>query len=183
MNGSGIYKIQSKCKPERFYIGSGMDLHRRIRNHKSCLKGGYHINSKMQRHCDKYGVDDFEFSVVLYCDIEKLLEEEQYLLDVHQPFFNICLFAGNTKGRLASTETRKKISEGVKGNKGRRGQKLTAEHKKQISKTHKGKLNPMYGVEPWNKGAKGKQVAWNKGKTGVQDYSQRKKEKLCQVQE
>lgn len=29
MNISGIYQIQSKCKPKRIYIGSGVNIQRR----------------------------------------------------------------------------------------------------------------------------------------------------------
>ena len=37
--------------------------------------------------------------------------------------------------------------------------KLTEEHKRKLSESHKGKI-------PWNKGLKGSQVAWNKGLKG-----------------
>ena len=34
------------------------------------------------------------------------------------------------------------------------------------NREQRGSANPMYGKDPWNKGKKGSQVAWNKGVTG-----------------
>lgn len=62
---------------------------------------------------------------------------------------------GYVLGRLyrASEETKKKLSAVHKGI------KFTEEHKIKISNSNKGK----HKEEPWNKGLKGVQVAWNKG--------------------
>ena len=51
-----------------------------------------------------------------------------------------------------------------------KGKKFSEEHKKKLSKSHKGKI-------PWNKGLKNKQDAWNKGMT----CSEETKEKLRQA--
>tara|TARA_Y100000310_G_scaffold56805_2_gene52113 strand:+ start:3298 stop:3897 length:600 start_codon:yes stop_codon:yes gene_type:complete len=50
---------------------------------------------------------------------------------------------------------------GVKN--GRHISNLTVADREQISELQTGVNNSMYGVEPWNKGKKGLQVAWNKG--------------------
>ena len=55
---SGIYKIQSKCKPDRIYIGSAINIEGRKRAHFSRLKHGYHHSIKLQRHYDKYGYEE-----------------------------------------------------------------------------------------------------------------------------
>ena len=72
------------------------------------------------------------------------------------------------KGNLPSEETRQKMSEARKGKKhseewskkiseAQKGKKLSEEHRRKLSEAKKGKT-------PWNKGKKGAQQAWNKGK-------------------
>lgn len=72
------------------------------------------------------------------------------------------------KGNHPSEETRRKMSEMRKGKKhseewarkiseAQKGRKLSEEHRRKLSEAHKGKT-------PWNKGKKGSQQAWNKGK-------------------
>ena len=73
---TGIYKIQSKTKPERFYIGSAVDIKHRWWGHKSDLLKDEHHSSKLQRHVNKYGFDDLDFSVEEECIKDDLLKEE-----------------------------------------------------------------------------------------------------------
>ena len=72
------------------------------------------------------------------------------------------------KGKLHSEETRQKMSEMRKGKKhseewsrkisdANKGKKLSEEHRRKLSEAKKGRT-------PWNKGKKGSQQAWNKGK-------------------
>ena len=72
------------------------------------------------------------------------------------------------KGNQPSEETRRKMSETRKGKKhseewtkkiseAHKGRKLSEEHRRKLSEAKKGKT-------PWNKGKKGSQQAWNKGK-------------------
>lgn len=74
-------------------------------------------------------------------------------------------------GKKVSLETRKRISEAVRGRERKphseetkrkiserhKGRRLTEEHKLKLSKARMGK-------EPWNKGKTGVQIVWNKGK-------------------
>ena len=72
------------------------------------------------------------------------------------------------KGNHPSEETRQKMSEAQKGkhkseewrrkiSEAHKGRKLSEEHRRKLSEAKKGKA-------PWNKGKKGAQQAWNKGK-------------------
>ena len=126
-NISGIYKIVSIIKPDRIYIGSASDIHKRWIQHLRSLKGEYHHSKKLQRHYDKYGKNDLIFSILFGCEISELLSSEQYLIDSSRPYFNVCKIAGSTLGRKASEQTKKKMSLSRKGSK-----------------------NPMYGTS-WNK--------------------------------
>lgn len=135
MKISGIYQIQSKIKPERIYIGSAINIHKRWNYHNQDLRRNKHGNIKLQNHYNKYGLADLVFSVLLGCDKEDLIKTEQYFIDSYNPFFNICQKAGNTQGRKHSQKTkdliRKKLIERggnfSYGNTLRRGEKDSPE--------------------------------------------------------
>jgi len=112
---SGIYQIQSKRKPERIYIGSAVNIHKRWGRHLFYLRKNKHPNKKLQRHYSKYGEVDLMFLILLGCEKIDLLKVEQYFLDSYRPYFNNSLTAGSTLGLKHSEETRKKISETLKG--------------------------------------------------------------------
>lgn len=132
MNISGIYQIQSRLKPERSYIGSAINIHRRWLQHLIDLKHNQHHSIKLQRHFNKYGESDLQFSILLGCDGEDLIKTEQYFLDSYKPYFNTCLIAGNCFGIKQSLKTCKKKSEAHKG------KPRSEETKRKISETKKG---------------------------------------------
>lgn len=112
---TGIYKIQSKIKPERVYIGSAVDIYKRWMGHLSALRHNKHGNSRMQNHFNKYGESDLQLSVLVECMKCKLIEEEQKFIDLENPFFNICLKAGSPLGVKHTPESRKNMSLAHKG--------------------------------------------------------------------
>lgn len=174
---TGIYKIQSKCKPNRCYIGSAINIQQRWRAHKSDLNLLKHHSIKLQRHFNKYTLNDLEFIVIEECDKIKLIEKEQYFINNIKPYFNCSPTAGSClgykhskefilkqKNRKLSLETRKKISDA------RKSQIFTNESNIKRSLNLKGRI-------PWNKGLnkeininvlkqsnsqKGR-IPWNKG--------------------
>ena len=111
----GIYRISSKIKPISFYIGSAINIEKRWGDHLNRLKNGKHINTILQNHYNKYGILDLTFSVLLECDKEDLLKNEQYFIDSLNPTFNICKIAGSNLGRKFSDEHKLKISIALKG--------------------------------------------------------------------
>lgn len=127
MKVSGIYKIESKIKPERIYIGSAVNIAERWCKHVGSLQKNKHENSKLQRHFNKYGKADLHFSVLLGCEKEDLIKTEQYFIDSYNPYFNICKIAGSCLGVKHSKEYCEKLI----GNQYR------------------------LGKDPWNKGKKG----------------------------
>ncbi len=112
---SGIYEIRSKRFPKRHYIGSSVRLLNRLKDHKCRLKKGNHANQKLQRHVNKYGFEDLEFSIIELVAPADLIPMEQAHIDKGFPYFNICLVAGNTLGRPQSAETRRRRSEALLG--------------------------------------------------------------------
>jgi group I intron endonuclease len=85
----GVYKIQSKKKHKRVYIGSSINIRSRWHSHLSDLKNNLHTNKKLQDHVNKYGLDDLIFIVIVACDMSNMLEYEQFFIDAYSPYFNI----------------------------------------------------------------------------------------------
>lgn len=135
MRISGIYKIQSKLKPKRIYIGSAINILHRWRCHISNLRSNKHPNNKLQNHFNKYGEMDLQFSVLVGCNKENLIVNEQFFIDSYNPYFNICKKAQSrigTKGQIPWNK----------------GKSWSKEVKDKLSTSH-------IGQKPWNKGIKG----------------------------
>jgi group I intron endonuclease len=151
---SGIYKIQSKCKPERIYIGSAVNIYNRWSVHRCDLRKGKHSSSAFQRHVNKYGLDDLEFSIIAVCDvnelnpIDKVVWIEQCFIwaykhkGMNRPFFNASPTAGSQKGIKYPKEYGEAISARLRGKPGMRlGQHNTADHNAKIARAHIGLVN------------------------------------------
>lgn len=195
---SGIYKIQSKCKSERIYIGSAIYIYQRWQSHLNTLKRNKHENKKLQNHYNKYGKNDLIFSIVIGCDKADLISTEQFYIDALNPYFNICKIAGNclgikrteeTKHKLSikttlyrtgkklSEETKKKISIANKGNKNGLGYRHSEEIKKRISEAKKGMIFSDNHIKKLRESHLG-HIPWNKGKTGI--YSDEIKKRMVE---
>ena len=134
----GVYKIQSKIKPERIYIGSSLHVKLRWSTHKCALKSQRHCNSKLQYHYNKYGKGDLEYSLLEICDANNILEREQYYIDLFIPYFNVCAVAGTITGFHQSKEQRANASERMIGNTHVAGHVRTDEWRSNIGKSRKG---------------------------------------------
>jgi group I intron endonuclease len=114
---SGIYKIlnitNGKC-----YIGSAVNIAARWRIHTSRLRHGNHHSVKLQRSWNKHGKSAFEFSIIEECEIESLLDREQYWIDSLGSFgnagYNMSPTAGNSLGLKHTPEAREKQSVSAK---------------------------------------------------------------------
>jgi len=106
---SGIYKIQSVKDPDKFYIGSAVNLYNRRNRHFSELRLNMHYNQKLQRFYNKYGQNCLTFEILLLCPISELLAWEQHFLNFTQPYFNILPTAGSRLGSKHTNETKAKI--------------------------------------------------------------------------
>jgi len=133
MKISGIYKIQSKQFPDRIYIGSAININKRWNAHLNELRNNKHGNQKLQHHFNKYKEGDLEFSILAGCDKDKLIETEQYFMDMYGPYFNIYKTARFNYYPPQSEETKRKRSESMKG------KKWSLEARQRFSKKLKGK--------------------------------------------
>jgi group I intron endonuclease len=101
---SGIYKITNNVNG-KFYIGSAKSLSSRWRLHKSQLKNNKHHSIYLQRSFNKYGYSSFSFEIIECCEIEDLIEREQFYLDSLKPQYNMAKIAGNCLGVKHSPES------------------------------------------------------------------------------
>ena len=123
---TGIYKIESKIKPERIYIGSAVNIDKRWKEHKRDLRADRHHSPKLQRHYNKYDESDFIYTAILTCKKEDLISREQELIDCYKPYFNSCKIANSRLGLKKTQEAKDKISRANKGKFGNRtGVKLS----------------------------------------------------------
>jgi len=122
MKPSGVYRIFCTANGKS-YIGSSVNVAKRIRDHKNSLTRGAHCNSHLQRTWNKYGWRTFEFRVLEICDVSVLRQREKEIIDRVRPEFNCC---GIDPGRSLTSpnqETREKLSAAQIGNKNGVGQK------------------------------------------------------------
>ena len=121
MMKSGVYQIYNPVTNKR-YIGSSIDVSRRLKEHRRNLIGGYHHNQQLQNAWDRYG-DCLEFKPLEYCEPDKLLDLEQQYIDYYNSAdrrfgYNIDAIADHNKpGFHLSEETKEKISAKHKGKK------------------------------------------------------------------
>lgn len=73
---TGIYKIKNLVT-NKIYVGSSTNIKKRWRDHKWHLKEGIHHNSHLQSSYNKYGLNNFIFSIEIECDVNELLNEEK----------------------------------------------------------------------------------------------------------
>lgn len=154
---TGIYKIQSKIKPSRIYIGSAIDVLGRWSRHLQELKTNIHHSRKLQNHYNKYGKDDLEFSVLSGCTKEDLLRQEQFYLDSYSPYFNTCKIAGSSLGIRHTEETKRKMSQIAKNrppvseetrqkiSQAGKGRPQSEESRRKKSESLKGRPGPFLG--------------------------------------
>lgn len=139
MKAPGVYQIVNTTNGNK-YIGSAINMSRRMYQHWSDLRKGCHRNSHLQRSWSKYGESAFVFRPLLVCSDKNLLFYEQICLDHLEPEYNICKHAHSVLGKKWTPEARAKMlgnRNGV-GNKGNVGGKKTEAEIKAISDRMKG---------------------------------------------
>ena len=166
----GIYKITNK-QNDKFYIGSSINIEMRWYAHKSCLRRNVHTNQHLQNAWNKYGEDNFIFSIFIETDEEALLNKEQEIIDESKCCdknigYNKALIAGSpmkgrkhspeaiekirqaSTGRVNSLETRRKISLANKG------RTVSPEGRKRMSDAKKGYIPACASMPPSPEGRK-----------------------------
>jgi len=131
---SGIYSITCKVN-NKVYIGSSVNIVKRWREHLSSLRRGKHRNQYLQHAFTKYGEESFSFSIVVECEPEMLLIEEEKQIKIYNSFndgFNLVETpTTNMLGYKHTEESIKKMSR-VRKKLGRVSGSLTIEQVKQM---------------------------------------------------
>lgn len=139
----GIYYIQNKSN-KKYYIGSSINIEKRITEHKNSLKAKTHCNIYLQRAYNKYREKGFTFKLLERTMKKSMIKREQYWMDYYKSYkpkngYNINPIANGSP--MLNPETAEKVSKALKGRgKGRklpestikkmRGRKTTEETKK-----------------------------------------------------
>lgn len=125
----------------------------------------------------KYPGVTFIKEIICFCnDANSLNESEELIIGNLWQDDPMCLnlMPGGknpptNRGHVKSTESRKRISDAIKQLWQKPG------HREHISSIMSGENCNFYGKEPWNKGKRGVQVAWNKGKKMSDEFSSKMK--------
>ena len=85
---SGVYQIYNPINNKR-YIGSSINVERRLKEHLRNLKKNTHCNVHLQSAYNKYGVQNFKFEVIEFIEnLENLpLTEFKHLLEEREEFY------------------------------------------------------------------------------------------------
>lgn len=143
---AGIYQIMNKFSGD-FYIGSSVNISNRLGNHIRRLRSNKHDNQHLQNAWNKYGANNFEFKVILYCDKEMCIYYEQACIDGLKPEYNILPTAGSPLGHKHTSETRTKMSAariGIKLSDETRAKMSACQLGKKYSDEHKAKLRAAH---------------------------------------
>ena len=115
-----IYQIRN-VKNNKVYVGSSVNVKRRLRSHRSLLLKGVHHSIHLQRAFNIEGKDVFVFEILEYVnDTEELLDIEQFWIDKldscnDKKGYNIALQAGAPMaGRKQSEEANAKTGAASK---------------------------------------------------------------------
>lgn len=127
---TGIYLIVHEPS-QRAYVGQSKDIGRRWKSHLYMLRRKEHHCQSLQDCWNESHYTDFHFKVVHICKKSELTKKEIEYWDKEKNPFNGR--PTNKSYPAATPETRRKISEAVKG------KKKSKEHKKKLSEAHRGK--------------------------------------------
>lgn len=90
---TGIYKITNLINGKS-YIGQSLHIERRFLQHKSPYERDRYPNKPLYKAFEKYGIENFDFSILEECPAEQLDEKEifwikEYKSLVHENGYNI----------------------------------------------------------------------------------------------
>lgn len=146
----GIYCIENLIN-HKVYIGQSKDIVRRWKEHTDVLRREAHVNGHLQASWNKYGENNFSFTILQECKPEDLDELESYYIALARSCESIHgynLESGGTTGKRVHESTRQKLTHICGENHHWYGRRHTEETKAKMreSSPHlSGVNNPNYG--------------------------------------
>lgn len=137
---SGIYKIVCLSN-DKVYIGSTINLQRRIIKHRYDLRHGVHANRYLQNAWKKHGELVFEFRIIELIAAPLLVEREQYWIDKlracdHRRGYNVRPIANSNRGIKRKPSSPEHIQRRVAS---RRGYRHSDETRIKIGAANRGR--------------------------------------------
>jgi len=116
---SGIYRLNNLITGKS-YVGSSVNLAGKFSiyySKKAMLSKLSTSTSIIYNAILKHDYANFSLDILEYCDINIVIEREQYYMDLLKPEYNILKLAGSRLGKKQSEEVKQLISDGLKGRK------------------------------------------------------------------
>ncbi len=84
---SGIYKITNK-ENGKCYIGLSVNIFERWKNHQQnyLKETGKEYNKALYRAFRKYGIQNFDWQILEYCEVDQLAEREIYWIEKEETY-------------------------------------------------------------------------------------------------
>lgn len=111
MKETGIYCILNKNTGKCYIGSSSRDIYERWEIHKSQLNRKKHHSKYLQKSWNKYGSEDFEFSILEIVEPSKCVEREQFYIDNIRPEYNTNPNSSSRLGAKHPLEVKRKISK------------------------------------------------------------------------
>lgn len=163
MMTQGIYKIEH-IESGRCYIGSSIEVEKRLGVHRYLLLKGRHHAAALQHGWNKYGADGFSFQLVeVVADRNFLHAREQFWIwrwDAYGHGFNSLPIAQSLIGYRHLPEVRRKMSLAKMGKPSpRRGVTLSPEVRKKVSDARRGQKAPPGAIARMAEANRGKPLS------------------------
>lgn len=104
---TGIYQITNLINGKS-YVGQSKNLKERLKAHKCISK---EANVPLKRAYEKYGIENFKFEIIEYCDEKELDEREIYYIAERNPEYNLTSGGCGAPNHMVTEETKNKLRE------------------------------------------------------------------------
>jgi len=150
-NKAGIY-LWTHLESNSMYVGSSVNLHRRLKNYFSMVNLSRNTKSKINNALVHYGHSAFSLTILENIDLTNLpedqiknfiIEREQFYIDFIKPEYNILKVAGSLLGFKHSTDTILKLKSRINANNSMFNKSHSAETKLMMSQIKTGKLRSL----------------------------------------